>query len=109
MAGGAGSMAGGRSGSPGAWGQRPYDGVAVDPMVGALTDPFEACHMGVTAENVATDFGVSREDQDALAAESHRRAAAAAAAGTSPSRSCPSSRRAGTPPWSIPTSTSGPA
>ena len=36
--------------------------------------------MGVTAENVATDFGVSREDQDALAAESHRRAAAAAAA-----------------------------
>ena len=54
------------------------DGVALDPMVGALTDPFEACHMGVTAENVATDFGVSREDQDALAAESHRRAAAAA-------------------------------
>ena len=37
--------------------------------------------MGVTAENVATDFHISREDQDALAAESHRRAAAAAAAG----------------------------
>jgi acetyl-CoA C-acetyltransferase len=50
-------------------------------MVGALTDPFDACHMGVTAENVATDFHVSRADQDALAAESHRRAAAAAAAG----------------------------
>jgi acetyl-CoA C-acetyltransferase len=50
-------------------------------MVGALSDPFEACHMGVTAENVATDFSVSREDQDALALESHRRAAAAAAAG----------------------------
>jgi acetyl-CoA C-acetyltransferase len=50
-------------------------------MVGALTDPFDACHMGVTAENVASDYHVSREDQDALAAESHRRAAAAQAAG----------------------------
>ena len=50
-------------------------------MVGALSDPFDGCHMGVTAENVATDFHVSREDQDALAAESHRRAAAATAAG----------------------------
>ena len=63
------------------WGQRMNDGVALDPMVGALSDPFDACHMGVTAENVATDFHVSREDQDALAAESHRRAAAATAAG----------------------------
>jgi acetyl-CoA C-acetyltransferase len=57
------------------------DTVAVDAMVGALTDPFDACHMGVTAENVAADYGVSRADQDALAAESHRRAAAAAEAG----------------------------
>jgi acetyl-CoA C-acetyltransferase len=63
------------------WGQRMQDGVAVDAMVGALTDPFDACHMGVTAENVAREFGISREDQDALAAESHRRAAAAAEAG----------------------------
>ena len=63
------------------WGQRMNDGVATDPMVGALSDPFDGCHMGVTAENVATDFGVSRADQDALAAESHRRAAAATAAG----------------------------
>ncbi len=63
------------------WGQRMNDGVALDAMVGVLTDPFEACHMGVTAENVATDFHVSRADQDALAAESHRRAAAAQAAG----------------------------
>ena len=63
------------------WGQRMSDGVAIDPMVGALTDPFDGCHMGVTAENVATDYHVSREDQDALAAESHRRAAAATAAG----------------------------
>ena len=63
------------------WGQRMGDGVAIDAMTGALSDPFDGCHMGVTAENVATDFGVSRADQDALAAESHRRAAAAQAAG----------------------------
>jgi acetyl-CoA C-acetyltransferase len=63
------------------WGQRMGDGVVVDAMVGALNDPWDACHMGVTAENVATDYGVSREDQDALAAESHRRAAAAVEAG----------------------------
>ena len=63
------------------WGQRINNGVAIDAMVGALTDPFDACHMGVTAENVASDYHVSREDQDALAAESHRRAAAAQAAG----------------------------
>ena len=63
------------------WGQRMNDGVALDPMVGALSDPFDGCHMGVTAENVATDFHVSREDQDALATESHRRAAAATATG----------------------------
>ena len=82
VAGGAESMSRAPYWLPGMrWGQRMNDGVALDPMVGALTDPFEACHMGVTAENVATDFGVSREDQDALAAESHRRAAAAAAAG----------------------------
>jgi acetyl-CoA C-acetyltransferase len=63
------------------WGQRMNDGVAIDPVTGALSDPFDGCHMGVTAENVATDYHVSREDQDALAAESHRRAAAATAAG----------------------------
>jgi acetyl-CoA C-acetyltransferase len=63
------------------WGQRMRDGVTVDAMVGALTDPFDGCHMGVTAENVAREFEISRADQDALAAESHRRAAAAAAAG----------------------------
>jgi len=63
------------------WGQRMNDGVAVDPMVGALSDPFDACHMGVTAENVASEFSVSRSDQDQLAVESHRRAAFAASAG----------------------------
>jgi acetyl-CoA C-acetyltransferase len=63
------------------WGQRMNDGVAIDAMAGALTDPFDGCHMGVTAENVAADYSVSRADQDALAVESHRRAAAAQAAG----------------------------
>ena len=46
-------------------------------MVGALTDPFDACHMGVTAENVAAKWGITREEQDAFAVESHRRAARA--------------------------------
>src|ERR1022692_2963489 len=55
--------------------------VAVAAMVGALTDPFDGCHMAITAENVAADYGVSRADQDALAAESHRRAAFATEAG----------------------------
>jgi len=82
VAGGAESMSRAPYWLPGMrWGQRMNDGVAIDPMVGALSDPFDGCHMGVTAENVATDFSVSREDQDALAAESHRRAAAATAAG----------------------------
>ena len=63
------------------WGQRMGEGVAIDAVTGALSDPFDGCHMGVTAENVATDFHISRADQDELAAESHRRAAAAAAAG----------------------------
>jgi acetyl-CoA C-acetyltransferase len=49
----------------------------VDMMVGALTDPFEGIHMGVTAENIAEKWGITREDQDALAVESHRRAAQA--------------------------------
>ncbi|HJY65499.1 MAG TPA: acetyl-CoA C-acyltransferase family protein [Streptosporangiaceae bacterium] len=82
VAGGAESMSRAPYWLPGMrWGQRMGDGVAVDAMTGALSDPFDGCHMGVTAENVATDFHVSRADQDALAAESHRRAAAAAAAG----------------------------
>jgi acetyl-CoA C-acetyltransferase len=47
---------------------------AVDVLVAAVTDPFEEIHMGVTAENVARKWGISREDQDELAVESHRRA-----------------------------------
>ena len=82
VAGGAESMSRGQYWLPGLrWGQRMQDGTVIDAVVGALTDPFDACHMGITAENVAADYQVSRDDQDALAAESHRRAATAAAAG----------------------------
>jgi acetyl-CoA C-acetyltransferase len=59
------------------WGARLQDASAVDVLVAALTDPFDEVHMGVTAENVAKKWGISRQDQDALAVESHRRAIAA--------------------------------
>jgi acetyl-CoA C-acetyltransferase len=82
VAGGAESMSRGQYWLPGMrWGQRMNDGPVVDAMVGALTDPFDDCHMGVTAENVAEKWGISREDQDELAVESHRRAARATQAG----------------------------
>jgi acetyl-CoA C-acetyltransferase len=56
------------------WGQRMNDGGVVDMMVGALTDPFETVHMGITAENIAAQWKISREQQDEFAVESHRRA-----------------------------------
>src|SRR6059058_4680483 len=56
------------------WGARMNDTTLTDVMVGALSDPFDDCHMGVTAENVAKKYKISREDQDKLAVESHRRA-----------------------------------
>ena len=59
------------------WGQRLNDGHAIDAMVAALTDPFDKVHMGVTAENIATKYGITREAQDEFAVESHRRAIAA--------------------------------
>ena len=63
------------------WGARMGDAKMIDMMVGALTDPFDTMHMGVTAENVAAKCGLDREQQDAFAVESHQRAAAAIAAG----------------------------
>jgi acetyl-CoA C-acetyltransferase len=63
------------------WGARMNDAKMVDMMVGALSDPFDDCHMGITAENVAAKWGISRSDQDALAVLSHQRAAAAIADG----------------------------
>ena len=63
------------------WGARMSDAKLVDMMTGALNDPFHAIHMGVTAENVAARYGITREMQDALALESHQRAERATAAG----------------------------
>jgi len=59
------------------WGARMGDAKLIDMMVGVLTDPFEAIHMGVTAENVAAKYGITREAQDAFALESQKRAAEA--------------------------------
>jgi acetyl-CoA C-acetyltransferase len=82
VAGGAECMSRGQYWVPGLrFGQRMGDGQVVDAMVGALTDPFDDCHMGITAENVAAKWGISREDQDALAVESQTRAAHAIEAG----------------------------
>ena len=59
------------------WGARMGDTQMVDMMTGALHDPFHKIHMGVTAENVAKEFGISRDEQDQLALTSHQRAEAA--------------------------------
>jgi acetyl-CoA C-acetyltransferase len=82
VAGGSENMSRGLYGVPAMrWGARMGPTEAQDMMVGALTDPFDDCHMGVTAENVAAKWGISREDQDALAVQSHQRAAKATAEG----------------------------
>ena len=62
-------------------GARMGDTQAIDMMVAVLTDPFGVGHMGITAENLATKWGISREEQDAFAVESQRRAARAIAEG----------------------------
>ena len=62
-------------------GARMGDTKLIDMMVATLTDPFGVGHMGITAENLCTKWVITREEQDALAVESHRRAAAAQAAG----------------------------
>ena len=63
------------------FGARMGDSKMIDMMVGALHDPFHNIHMGVTAENVAAQFNISREMQDACAVESHNRAQRAIEAG----------------------------
>ncbi|MHB1198512.1 MAG: beta-ketothiolase BktB [Polaromonas sp.] len=63
------------------WGARMGDTKLVDMVVGALHDPFQTIHMGVTAENIAAKWGISREEQDALALQSHNRAQHAIEAG----------------------------
>jgi acetyl-CoA C-acetyltransferase len=59
------------------WGARMGDSTQIDMMVGALTDPFDTVHMGITAENIADKWKITREQQDEFAVESHRRAASA--------------------------------
>ena len=63
------------------WGAKMGDVVTKDMMLGALNCPFGTGHMGVTAENVAAEYDISRADQDAFAMQSQERAAAAIAAG----------------------------
>jgi acetyl-CoA C-acetyltransferase len=80
LAGGAESMSRGPYWMPsGRWGARMGEAKLVDPVIGALTDPFESILMGVTAENLAERGSISRERQDAFAVRSHQRAAAARA------------------------------
>jgi acetyl-CoA C-acetyltransferase len=82
LAGGAESMSRGPYWLPsGRWGARMGDAGIIDPVNGALTDPFSSVLMGVTAENLAERDSISRGRQDAFAVESHRRAAAARADG----------------------------
>lgn len=78
IAGGAESMSRAAYWAPAArWGARMGDAAMADAMTAALHDPFDNMHMGITAENIAEKWGISREEQDALAVESHHRAAAA--------------------------------
>ena len=82
LAGGAESMSRGPYWMPaGRWGARMGETTLVDPVSGALTDPFNDILMGVTAENLAERHDITREQQDAFAVESHRRAIAARDAG----------------------------
>ncbi|WP_424933602.1 acetyl-CoA C-acyltransferase family protein [Amaricoccus macauensis] len=78
LAGGAEAMSRGPYALPAArWGQKMGDTKALDMMVGALTCPFGTGHMGVTAENVAAEHQITRDEQDAFALESQNRAAKA--------------------------------
>ena len=75
------------------FGVRMGDARLVDMMLGALNDPFHTVPMGITAENVAQKYGITREQQDALAMESHRRAARAIAEGRFKEQIVPVTRR----------------
>lgn len=64
------------------WGSRIGNATVVDTMLrDGLTDGFEDYHMGITAENVAEQYGITREDQDSFALQSQKRAVAAVEAG----------------------------
>lgn len=59
------------------WGQAMGDGKIQDELTGALTDPFGVGHMGITAENLAEKYDISREQQDAFSLQSQQRAVTA--------------------------------
>ncbi|CAG4885643.1 beta-ketothiolase BktB [Paraburkholderia saeva] len=75
------------------FGVRMGDAHLIDMMLGALNDPFHTVPMGITAENIAQKYGITREQQDALAVESHRRAARAIAEGRFKEQIVPVTRR----------------
>ena len=76
VAGGAESMSRSNYWVPSArWGSKMGDQKIMDSMLGALSDPFHEIHMGVTAENVAKQYGIGRDEQDEFSVESHKRAA----------------------------------
>lgn len=82
VGGGVETMSRGLYGMPAArFGARMGDTKLIDMMVGAVTDPFGVGHMGITAENVAEKYGISREEQDAFALDSQKKAIAAINAG----------------------------
>lgn len=82
VGGGAESMSRANYWAPNArWGQKMGDQKMIDALVGALSDPFQGMHMGVTAENVAKQYSIGREMQDEFSVESHKRAANAIANG----------------------------
>lgn len=82
VAGGAESMSRSNYWIPSArWGAKMGDQKMMDSMIGALSDPFHDIHMGVTAENVAKQYGIGRDEQDEFSVESHRRAANAIKSG----------------------------
>ncbi len=77
------------------WGQKMGDVGMTDMLTGTLSDPFDGSHMGVTAENVAAEYGISRKVQDDFALESQRRAAHAIAEGRFEGQIVPISVRRG--------------
>src|SRR3546814_21004524 len=76
------------------WGARLGDASVIDYMNGILHDPFGKFHMGITAENIAERYGITRQMPDELAFESQQRAARAVADGRFAGRS--EERRVGT-------------
>jgi len=83
------------------WGARMGDATVVDMLVGALSDPFDTVHMGITAENVAARFEISRQAQDELSVQSHQRASRAWKEGRFASQIVPVQTTVRRKPWTF--------